>query len=106
MLDALRALLYAALKGLAVSFEKLLSTTVHSDIPFLFGEQRHLLVPERDAQAIADRIQRYVDKPEALITDGARLRERICAFDIRECAARLSDLHNFRVRLTPWQLMV
>ena len=69
-------------------------TTVHSDIPFLFGEQRHLLVPERDAQAIADRIQRYVDEPEALVTDGARLRERICAFNIHACAARLSDLYD------------
>ena len=29
MLDALRALFYAALKGLAVSFEKLLSKSVH-----------------------------------------------------------------------------
>jgi colanic acid/amylovoran biosynthesis glycosyltransferase len=69
-------------------------TTVHSDIPFLFGEQRHLLVPERDAQAIAHRIQRYVDEPEALITDGARLRERIRTFDIHACAARLSDLYD------------
>jgi colanic acid/amylovoran biosynthesis glycosyltransferase len=72
-------------------------TTAHSDIPFLFGEQRHLLVPERDAQAIAHRIQRYVDEPEALVTDGARLRERIRAFDIHACAARLSDLYD-RVR--------
>jgi colanic acid/amylovoran biosynthesis glycosyltransferase len=69
-------------------------TTVHSDIPFLFGEQRHLLVPERDAQAIANRIQRYVDEPEALVTDGARMRERIRAFNLHECAARLSDLYD------------
>lgn len=68
--------------------------TVHSDIPFVFGEQSHLLVPERDAPAIAHRMQLYVNEPEALVTDGAQLRERIRAFDIRDCAARLSDLYD------------
>jgi colanic acid/amylovoran biosynthesis glycosyltransferase len=69
-------------------------TTVHSDIPFLFGEHSHLLVPERDAQAIAERIQRYADEPETLSTDGAKLRERVHTFNIHDCAARLSDLYD------------
>jgi colanic acid/amylovoran biosynthesis glycosyltransferase len=30
--------------------------TVHSDIPYLFGRQKHMLVPERDADAIANRL--------------------------------------------------
>jgi len=68
--------------------------TVHSDIPYLFGEQKHLLVPERDAGAIADRLRRYMDDPDTLVKDGAKLRNRICAFNIRECATRLSDLYD------------
>jgi colanic acid/amylovoran biosynthesis glycosyltransferase len=69
--------------------------TVHSDIPYLFGEHARLLVPERDAGAIADRLQYYMDNPDALVADGAILRDRIrCAFDIRKCAARLRDLYD------------
>jgi colanic acid/amylovoran biosynthesis glycosyltransferase len=68
--------------------------TGHSDIPYLFGEQKHLLVPERDAGAIADRIRCYIDDPDTLVKDGTRLRDRIRAFNIRECAARLSDLYD------------
>ena len=69
--------------------------TVHSDIPYLFGEYRHLLVPERDAAAIAARLQRYVEHPDALVADGMALRNQIRdAFDVRRCAARLSDLYD------------
>jgi colanic acid/amylovoran biosynthesis glycosyltransferase len=69
-------------------------TTVHSDIPYLFGEHQQLLVPERDAGAIAERFQRYVDDPDSLIADGAALRRRIRAFDVRECAANLGALYD------------
>jgi colanic acid/amylovoran biosynthesis glycosyltransferase len=68
--------------------------TLHSDIPFLFGEHNHLLVPERDAQAIAHRMQRYVDEPETLMIDGMRMRERIRTFDIHAGVAHLSDLYD------------
>lgn len=69
--------------------------TAHSDIPYLFGAHQHLLVPERNAAAIADRLQRYVDCPETLITDGITLREQIrSSFDVRKCAARLSELYD------------
>jgi colanic acid/amylovoran biosynthesis glycosyltransferase len=69
--------------------------TTHSDIPYLFGEHAHLLVPERDAPAIADRLQRYADDPDSLLTDGTALRDRIRhAFDVSQCAARLSDLYE------------
>ena len=69
--------------------------TIHSDIPYLFGAHQHLLVPERDASAIADRLKRYVDCPDSLATDGVALREQIChSFDVRKCAARLSALYD------------
>jgi colanic acid/amylovoran biosynthesis glycosyltransferase len=68
--------------------------TVHSDIPYLFGEHKHLLVGERDARAIADRLQRYADDPETLVVDGVVLRDQVRrAFDVRVCAAHLSDLY-------------
>ena len=69
--------------------------TIHSDIPYIFGQHQHLLVPERDVIAIADRLQRYVDEPDALVADGMALRDQIrCAFDIYKCAARLRDLYD------------
>jgi len=69
--------------------------TIHSDIPYIFGAHRHLLVPERNARAIADRLQRYIDDPNALVADGMALRDQIrCAFDLRKCAARLRDLYD------------
>jgi len=69
--------------------------TGHSDIPYVFGEHADLLVPERDARAIADRLQRYVDAPDTLVADGMALRDQIRrAFDIRDCAAHLSDLYD------------
>jgi colanic acid/amylovoran biosynthesis glycosyltransferase len=69
--------------------------TAHSDIPYLFGEHAHLLVPERDAGAIADRLQCYAENPDRIIQDGAKMRDQIRhAFDVRKCAAHLSDLYD------------
>lgn len=69
--------------------------TLHSDIPYLFGEHKHLLVPEHDAYAIAQRLQRYAEEPATLVTDGIAVRDRIrSAFDVRKCAAGLSDLYD------------
>jgi colanic acid/amylovoran/stewartan biosynthesis glycosyltransferase WcaL/AmsK/CpsK len=69
--------------------------TDHSDIPYLFGEYKHLLVPERDSEAIAEVIQVYTEHPDRLVTDGMALRNRVSqAFDIRNCAARLSKLYD------------
>jgi len=69
--------------------------TLHSDIPYLFGEHKHLLVPERDASAIAHRLQRYADDPDALISDGTALRHQVHQFfDVRKCADRLSTLYD------------
>jgi colanic acid/amylovoran biosynthesis glycosyltransferase len=70
-------------------------STLHSDIPYLFGEHSDLLVPERDARAIADRIQCYADDPNTLIADGVALQHQIRrSFDVRKCATRLSDLYD------------
>jgi colanic acid/amylovoran biosynthesis glycosyltransferase len=69
--------------------------TMHTDIPYIFGEHAHLLVPERDEVAIADRIQRYADDPDSLVTDGTALRDRIrSAFDVDSCSAGLSNLYD------------
>jgi colanic acid/amylovoran biosynthesis glycosyltransferase len=69
--------------------------TVHSDIPYIFGEHGHMLVPERNAAAIAERLQHYADDPDSLVSDGILLRDRICtAFDVSKCAARLGDLYD------------
>jgi len=69
--------------------------TRHSDIPYIFGEHECHLVPERDSDAIAARIQQYADEPERLVTEGLALRERIrTAFDVRVCAARLSEIYD------------
>lgn len=69
--------------------------TLHSDIPYIFGEHKDKLIPERDADAIATRLQEYAAEPERLVCDGVALRERIrAAFDVRACAARLSDVYD------------
>ena len=70
--------------------------TTHSDIPFIFGTHRDQLVPERDAPAIATRLQRYSDDPEQVTRDGMVMREQIrSAFDVRVRAAALSDIYDF-----------
>ena len=69
--------------------------TRHSDIPFAFGEHARLLVPERDAAAIADRLLAYAGDPQVLAEDGLALRahaER--ALDVRDCALRLSRIYD------------
>jgi colanic acid/amylovoran biosynthesis glycosyltransferase len=69
--------------------------TKHTDIPYIFGELSDLLVPERDAGAIADRLRRYADDPDSLLTDGTAVYDRIrSAFEVSQCAARLSDLYG------------
>jgi colanic acid/amylovoran biosynthesis glycosyltransferase len=70
-------------------------TTSHSDIPYVFGEHAHMLVPERDAGAIAERLQRYADDPGALVSDGMALRDRIRrAFDVRDRAGHLGRTYD------------
>jgi colanic acid/amylovoran biosynthesis glycosyltransferase len=70
-------------------------STVHSDIPFVFGAHASQLVPERDARAIADRIQAYADEPERLTRDGRALAAQMRAnFDVRDRAAALADLYD------------
>ena len=70
-------------------------STVHSDIPFIFGEHRHRLVRERDADAIAAQLACYAAEPEKLVVEGAALRQRIrTAFDVRARAAELSDIYD------------
>jgi colanic acid/amylovoran/stewartan biosynthesis glycosyltransferase WcaL/AmsK/CpsK len=70
-------------------------STVHSDIPFLFGEHRHRLIRERDADAIAAQLACYAAEPEKLLAEGAVLRQRIrSAFDVHTRAAALSDIYD------------
>ena len=69
--------------------------TTHSDIPYILGGEQHRLVPERDAETIATRLQEYVEEPERLGRDGMALRERMrAAFDVRACGAQLSDIYD------------
>jgi len=69
--------------------------THHSDIPYLFGDHAHLLIPERDAAAIAERLERYAADPRRLIDDGALLRDRVRrSLDVRACASHLSDVYD------------
>jgi colanic acid/amylovoran biosynthesis glycosyltransferase len=70
-------------------------STLHSDIPFLFGEHAHLLVPERDSRAITDRVLEYAAEPERLARDGNALRDQIRAhFDIGQRASALAALYH------------
>lgn len=70
-------------------------STWHSDIPYIFGPLTHLLAPERDAAALAQRLQRYLDDPSALAADGAAVRERLLThFDVAHCSARLAELYD------------
>jgi len=69
--------------------------TTHSDIPYLFGELRHLLKPERDAHAIADQLRHYAENRDELVSDGMAMQERVrCGFATHECAARLASLYD------------
>jgi len=75
--------------------------TRHSDIPFLFGKHADQLIPERDANAIADRLVSYWERPEQLPEHGAALSDQIRThLDVRVCASRLSDLYDEALRGT------
>lgn len=70
-------------------------STVHSDIPYIFGDHASLLVPERNSRAIADRIHHYAENPEAIVRDGRALRDQIRnSFNVRKCAEHLADLYD------------
>jgi glycosyltransferase involved in cell wall biosynthesis len=70
-------------------------STVHADIPYLFGAHAKWLVAERDADAVADRLQMYFEDPDRLTADGLALRQQIKKFfNVRHCAAHLSDLYQ------------
>jgi len=70
-------------------------STLHSDIPFVYGEHAHMLVPERSGQAIAERLMAYAEEPSRITEDGLLLSKHIREkFDVRKCADRLSDLYD------------
>jgi colanic acid/amylovoran biosynthesis glycosyltransferase len=65
--------------------------THHSDIPFLFGALADTLVPERDAEAIAGRIESYAADPSALARDGDAVRQQMVShFDLQSRADSLA----------------
>jgi colanic acid/amylovoran biosynthesis glycosyltransferase len=68
--------------------------TRHSDIPFLFGPHAGMLVTERDAAAIAERLVRYASDGDALAADGRALRDHaLQALDVRHCASGLASVY-------------
>jgi colanic acid/amylovoran biosynthesis glycosyltransferase len=70
-------------------------STVHADIPYLFGAHAKWLVAERDAVAIADRLQIYFEEPDRLLADGSALRDQIDkSFNVRHCASHLGSLYQ------------
>jgi colanic acid/amylovoran biosynthesis glycosyltransferase len=71
-------------------------TTRHSDIPFLFGDALEpLLLDERDAPGIGNRLSEYANSPALLLEHGRLFRERmLSAFDVRDCAARLGRIYD------------
>lgn len=69
-------------------------STRHSDIPFIFGDYEHMLVAERDAGAIAQRLLRYVDDPDRVTEDGQLLKHQLRQrLDARDRARRLAELY-------------
>ena len=72
-------------------------STRHTDIPYILGQQSGLLVPERNAEALAAEIHRYYEDPDLMGEIGLAMRERVRAhFDVRQCARRLSALYDGR----------
>jgi len=70
-------------------------TTAHSDIPFILGDLSWTLVPERDPEAIADRIRAFWDEPASLVSEGEQCRRRMRQhFDIRQRATRLAEVYD------------
>lgn len=68
--------------------------TRHSDIPFIFGPYEDLLVTERDATAIAERLRRYVEQPQLVFEHGQAMRRQIESLDASHCARRLRDIYD------------
>jgi colanic acid/amylovoran biosynthesis glycosyltransferase len=69
--------------------------TDHSDIPLLIGDLSRTLVPERDAGAIAERIQGFWEDPASLVSEGELLHRRMQDhFEIRQCATRLANIYD------------
>ena len=69
-------------------------STVHSDIPYIFGDQAGLLVPERDAGAIAQRLIQYRDEPDLVHAHGVALGEEVRqSLDVSLRAGALADLY-------------
>lgn len=68
--------------------------THHSDIPYVFGDLRHLLVAERDSHGIAAKLVEYAQRPDLLGDHGRLLRQQVSQhFDVRKCAAQLSEIY-------------
>jgi colanic acid/amylovoran biosynthesis glycosyltransferase len=74
--------------------------TKHSDIPYIFGQLANLLVPERDAKAIAERIQFYYGNTQALREHGLCLRERMGSFALENTSSKLAELYDSVRRFT------
>ncbi|TVP45067.1 MAG: glycosyltransferase [Gemmatimonadales bacterium] len=69
--------------------------TRHADIPYTFGAMGEHLVPERDPEALAGALRRYVDDPEALEDDGRRFRVHAEeTLDINVSAASLARIYD------------
>ncbi len=69
--------------------------TRHADIPYTFGDLADSLVPERDPPALAAALRRYVEVPDALTTDGARVRRHAEEnLDLRKAAEALARIYD------------
>lgn len=69
--------------------------TRHADIPYTFGDLAGGLVPERDPEALAIAIRRYLDEPTALAVDGRRFRRHAEEnLDIRTSAKALAQIYD------------
>ncbi len=69
--------------------------TRHADIPYTFGDLAGALVPERNPEALATAIRRYLDEPSALVEDGLRFRRHAEEnLDIRSSAEALAGIYD------------
>jgi len=70
-------------------------STRHADIPYAFGALSDRLVPERDAGALADALQPYLEDEEALSREGRRFRAHAEEnLDIRVACTALADAYD------------
>ena len=71
-------------------------STTHCDIPNVIEHGKSgFLAPERDAEALADQIERWIDAPEHWTDFVAAARSRVeSAFDAVKQGARLADLYR------------